>query len=768
MLKKRKDREGIALVVVLGFLAVLTVMAVGMAISMRTERLASRSHIDMVKARLYCSAALADSMVWVEEYLSTTTWTNFLVAPCFREGHEQWAEWYWMLPSRDPISWPGGPDLFKESFFDGIGTNFLPYVPIRYRYELPQSSDDTERINAMGVEWIHVTNKVSGDVEGRYMYMVFDCSAFVDVNYLRREIAPGFTPVGDWDMSTEMDMDMDAFLREREDDVRYESQRDVMDANGELVTSFNVGVGDDWFYFSYFPPMKRIRILRENNINRIEYMDDLAVGGDSAALLELPRDEAGISTEKNNITDAFRAFIERVDGLSAGQSWVDFHTANPVDEPLSMDDMAEHLYELLLDFVDEDFTPEGNNFKRASIEPVPMVNELMISSNIANVELWCPFVGPDDRRFDDSFEIRIEADGVKGSASGLQLDNWSSEVAPPGPKRFQIQLDSVVTNDSFNVEIVVASAEGDLDKVELENLEAGKFAQCNDPRFNHLRSQWLMNTASGTMDAVNQNADYSTPGIYLPDGDNLMYCANRDLDCPGDLGYLPVAPWRTIKLYEDWSKPGIDMDPVLDYFTMQTEVAFGMSNPNVGYTTGRSVSSMLDAFNQLGGGYMACYRDEPELYSQFLFKNFAGLPDSGLDSHKFARGIVFTFTNHGLAMVNPSDFGNILFHFPNAGYNRSILNNFKNRSANWRQNSELRIEHLLRRSSQLASMRQNLFIVCIWSQQLGEPSGGRSDWNSYPVLSEAQAVALVWRDPYPVADADQRHPKFLRFMRWME
>ena len=56
-------RDGIALVVVLGFLSVLTLIAVSMAISMRMERLASESYLNMVKARFYCNAALSDSMV---------------------------------------------------------------------------------------------------------------------------------------------------------------------------------------------------------------------------------------------------------------------------------------------------------------------------------------------------------------------------------------------------------------------------------------------------------------------------------------------------------------------------------------------------------------------------------------------------------------------------------------------------------------------------------------------------------------------------------
>lgn len=81
--KRNSRRKGIALVIVLGFLAILTLMAVGMAISMRTERLASRSYLDMVKARLLCEAGLADSMQCLEEVLhhSADVPPIYIIAP---------------------------------------------------------------------------------------------------------------------------------------------------------------------------------------------------------------------------------------------------------------------------------------------------------------------------------------------------------------------------------------------------------------------------------------------------------------------------------------------------------------------------------------------------------------------------------------------------------------------------------------------------------------------------------------------------------------
>ncbi len=107
--------------------------------------------------------------------------------------------------------------------------------------------------------------------------------------------------------------------------------------------------------------------------------------------------------------------------------------------------------------------------------------------------------------------------------------------------------------------------------------------------------------------------------------------------------------------------------------------------------------------------------------------------------------------------------GERLFRRPNP--NRRILGEFKDESRTNPQYSELRISHLMRRVSALGTVRQNMFVVCVWTQVLGEGDG--ENWESYPVLAEAQAVVHIWRDPYPVSDEDQYHPKFIRFMRWM-
>ena len=61
-LTSSNSKNGIALIIVLGILAVMTLLAVSFVISMRTERLAARNFSDKVKSQLLLDIALSRAM----------------------------------------------------------------------------------------------------------------------------------------------------------------------------------------------------------------------------------------------------------------------------------------------------------------------------------------------------------------------------------------------------------------------------------------------------------------------------------------------------------------------------------------------------------------------------------------------------------------------------------------------------------------------------------------------------------------------------------
>jgi len=257
-----QKKQGIALVVVLGMLAVLTIMAMGMAISMRTERLASQSYLDMVNARLCCHAALADSMQFVDEMLaSPKTPGVHLVSPNYRYYFDEKVtdKDYSVLPSIETYPKDPNADYFTNSLIEGTATNFAPYYPFNYWWVIHNSRDSMVTRNA---QWIHTTKSLpDGTVvtNGRYMYMLVDVSGTVDLNYAGRDwegVYP-LNPPAIFEFSR-----YDEFKAKRNaTDTRYETINDLT-MNGDYG-------GRGWALdtFSFCPPLRRIEVATDGDSN---------------------------------------------------------------------------------------------------------------------------------------------------------------------------------------------------------------------------------------------------------------------------------------------------------------------------------------------------------------------------------------------------------------------------------------------------------------------------------------------------------------------
>jgi len=730
------------LVVVLGFLAILTLMAVGMAISMRTERLASSSYLDMVRARLCCEAALADAMSLMDEiattpeisatnrfmpnfmhYLDATQQEQILPSGHYPAGYFKQS----VISSIDSYIGDSNADVFTNSLIDGLAENFKPYMPGRF-YRAMYSAPGyygTDLIQGKA-QWIHTTKETADGVvtNGRFMYIILNTTAQVDLNYVDQSVQPsGFKIRSGHGLS--LSGSHSQFMGELADDVRYETTRDISDSNPYIK-----GQGGAWeqiqaapsyvIPFSYFPPMRRIEI--------------------GNGQIELGRRPAFLSQD--------HAEWSRDDISAAFDEWINDASWKNAEGAAS----AEDLYGLLLDYVDEDFVPQDP--EGIGVEAIPMINEFMVASNMLSVEVWAPFFGNSDERFSGEFEL-------SGSVDGMDFDAAASlpaaaEGNPPAPLRVDIPLSDNPSNAQFRVVFETKDQDGNvLDRVSRDSVELNESWQCNDPRFNHLPSQWK--TAEETLGAINDEvaeyADNPDNGDYVKDGDYLMYCANRSLRCTGELGYLPVAPWRTIKLYEDSRTGRVDLDPALDFFTMfPTNVPmYGLICPN-GQAPAWAVPQ----------------------------KMILWASDGARDFESYTHRTFFKEHNSLVRLPNISDLGNYLYtmpedtdwpyHYFQSGFNddtADVVEEYKPlQEANPEDYSEIRLEHAMRRVSALYHVRQSHYTVLLWAQTLGAGEDGSR--HGYEIKSEAQAVALVWRDPYPVSNQDQSHRKFVRFMRWME
>ena len=266
-----------------------------------------------------------------------------------------------------------------------------------------------------------------------------------------------------------------------------------------------------------------------------------------------------------------------------------------------------------------------------------------------------------------------------------------------------------------------------------------EWAECIDPRFNWDsqntggRDQWAYSgdlrgagagvPAASSLNSMNEYTKYvlsdptKTFGVEF-DGTNDMqaaylYVANRPLRSVGELGYITIRPWSTIRLYDHCSPNPVGGEPayhrVLDCFTMfpaSVVCRQGLVNINT-YST-----------NALA----AVFFKVPE-------KEYAtgGARLSGATASSVAQQIF----EHG-PYTNLSEIGGALTNW-------------------WTTNAptDTAREGPIRNSAGLLTTRQNLFTVILvvgtTSRGMGYIAGqGMGDW-----LSCQKAVALVWRDPFP-------------------
>jgi Tfp pilus assembly protein PilX len=149
------SNRGIALIVTLGFLAIIFLLAVAFATSMRVERLTARNYKDGVAARHLAEAALTRAMDSLDVEMTISGMS--------------------MYPSQAVYVSSNGYELVSGRFMDaGEGTNYLPDAVINAAI----TAETT-------VEWdlVEETGAQTGNMlRGRVSWMAVDCSGLIDAN----------------------------------------------------------------------------------------------------------------------------------------------------------------------------------------------------------------------------------------------------------------------------------------------------------------------------------------------------------------------------------------------------------------------------------------------------------------------------------------------------------------------------------------------------------------------------------------------------------
>jgi len=387
-IKHDDQRQGIALIIVLGMLAVMMVLGVAFVTAMRTERVAAGNFMEVMKARHLVYTALARAMDDIEEdmaYNSTPLYpewyTNYPYAFATKSVDLHTGDAQQLVPLRllrtsRKLASPGkvttatGSSLYDEhAEWDdnpapGLDIERIPASGAGRQYgtvnaiagntldtSLGWTDNDLYRVSLP--QW----QEVEG--EGRIAYLVVDASGLLDGSYVGgspsrgrgaspRDIRFG-TPGGGIplpDAGSSFASERDSYTNST--GYAYENMSEMIDENPAMASVTEIG---NVSAFSRFPGT----------------VHDEATGSEYDLVDIVGKADSDLQTDSVNIQQALaRAF-------AAGAAPAD------LPDPGSWGLAAQQVFGNLLDYVDADSDPQS--LDGPYVELGPLINEVWIQGN---------------------------------------------------------------------------------------------------------------------------------------------------------------------------------------------------------------------------------------------------------------------------------------------------------------------------------------------------------------------------------------------------
>ncbi|HMO05092.1 MAG TPA: hypothetical protein PKC67_15590 [Kiritimatiellia bacterium] len=722
-IERRTREQGIALVIVLGFLAIMTIMAVSFTINMRTERLTSRLYLDTVRSRHFIDTALARALSDLDYAMNNAS--PALAAPNF-----------------DFYASSGGTSS-NVTLFTGIVSNYLPSGWVG---NIPQA----RLVN------IPDPFTAANPPVGQYAYLAVNLTGFLDMNHAglgtsrdkgrspaEIRIKPALLSDIDTDSSWEsFANNLDTRWR------RIETIAEYLAVCGGTIIKSNLGSR------SFFPASRSLVEMRP------------LVGTNTSAKVAIGGNKAALQATVTNILDGFVS-----SGLTAAQAQDAYNQLlDFVDDDLIPENAAGLAAEPV-PMINE--IVASGTLERNLIDSNNSTYEFTLRDFKVTVELWYPFPfdanNPVDFRIDPNsvFSFQTTRPGLPPPLNVLfeQLNptnGQSATIDPPtitinqrGYRKVEFRYgnktatatgagfggpaaglsmniivrDLAVLFDNQRVDVV---ANPELIQLQIPPGASRQAAiACLDPRLNHRTGAPFWKTENNpSLEAINANtAAYNAGEAIGPDP--VMYSRNfpLGLDKAGvglgsvaDLGYLSLGdPWRTIALYD---RPGVfTLNPVLDYFSV--------NNP-----TG-SIHGLVNINS----------RRRDILASVFLEQPIDAAPEREPTLGRLDVNTARTFADAIIARTSTTPFDRLsqIGSLPTI-YSSSFNNNLT---------SDARIESLIRNSINLFTTRQNLFGIILQANTLS-PDGA--------VTSVDRALAVVWRDPVAMNGVNNT---IVRYFAWL-
>lgn len=548
------DRKGVALILVIGMLALMMVIGVTFSIFMRSERTAAGNFRADVQNRELLQVALGRAIDAIEGNVGNAAY-----------------------PAWDILQSTGSGDLNTNVFTIGSVSNWIPWGVLAATNPAPQ--------------WVPV-----GPQKSQVSWLVLNCSGLIDMNYAGGATRSSGTNASEIQISALPEVANDANATALVAKRRYETLQEL----GVKAKPILNGLPRELVTYSYCPTNRASAadlfvdisgsdVALETNASIVPALVQSGIDPSQAAfvftnLLDyvdsdcIPRNLGSACTESvpmiNEIqavcicqflsstnvvirprlyVEWFYPFLKPNPGsfwITAGISWSVISPAG-FPAPAATNGVVQTSY-------NNNVGPSAYDYHGVIVYPSTTVN-------------YQSFIGQTIRlRANVSVQMRL------GSAAGAIVD------AAPYPINLSLAL---ALNDS-----VVVPAPGAVTVT--HNVAAN--IEAVDPRFNWATNGQWFSQAGGSLGAINERTKSSWATFDNVDVFPDMFVADRPLSSVTELTYLlrgtkpkisddPLDQWNTIRLFDSMSASGQfhPLDTVMDHFYIPGHgYGQGLVNPN--------------------------------------------------------------------------------------------------------------------------------------------------------------------------------------------
>ena len=804
--ERREGQEGVALIVVLGFLSILLVMGMAFMLNARTERIVSDYSLEAIKSRQLMRTALAAA----ENDYSRELWKKQLYIP-----NENLSVFTSVASGNERVS---GEETLYDSNVELMVGDAADWIPAKYRTRAVSN-------DVADAEWILVREE-SGRILGRYAYVCFDTSGCLDANFIARE-----------------------------EGVANEDARSITNRTRFSVRDVPMKLLPDTADASEFKSLRKGWMGFDSLQTLVRLTDGVYNDGDEQEKKErwqsARREDvtgAGLASDKVSELNCYSLNAYRGGRYSRGTGkwtvpkFIDPDTGKGAADALSQFANIKvdgSVFEKQMeDFVSDDPAPKGTDYP--SVKNVPMFNEVIVKDLMlkepkkhdggdsgvdwyeytgevtVQVEFWYPFPSEDNKstetfkltapelsigtKRDSSKDIQLLV-GMAGGDSGQNYSVFTEKCDPDekeknveakwnngkpygvsfkyditfanlagenitdgnlkllwrggwrvGPNGLQLKLGGNV------VDKMAAGVECSVNSMILEQKQkSGAFSvEVFDPRWNHQQKQWSQPDGKdeGTWEDFNSVLDNRS--MEQQDDGLLMYCRNGPLASPADIGFFPAdKAWKTLDLM---TEAGAEF---LALTTCDTNLYETVKNGDKAFYTNATFNINSQNTNAVASIFymmncMAIPGTETDTLKNWNDPKRGAYQDNWV-TEDIARGLanrILEYTKTEPCMAGTD--------WVKANQVRSYLKA--------QQLDKHQREAFIRNTWGCFGVADNLFTVLMIAQSIKESPpevGTVGRWDDEDMITgERRGVALVWRDPFKTG-SNLHHEMMVRMFQFL-